>query len=177
MLYFLCCLGNYILIKQTFSYYCTFCAPNRKAYCMTKGKAPPQVLFLFKAKGLLIVGNTYYIGKSNSFWINNLPDFKNGLKGFVGGEHASPVQFNYEDYKRRSKKALINVSSGDFDTNLHHKDNDEIELDFLEYIQSFIIEGETCTIHLVTYEHAGDMSITKYIVTSNDISEVYILED
>lgn len=59
------------------------------------------------------MGNVSYLAHSNQFWINNLNEFKQELKGYVGGEWESEVAFNYTDFKRRSKNALISMSSSD----------------------------------------------------------------
>lgn len=122
------------------------------------------------------MGNTTYIAKSNSFWIKNLIQFKEGLKGFVGGEFDTPVNYHYEDYKKRSKKALVSVSSGDFGTDLYNEETEQ-DLNFLNYIKEHILEGETCIIHLVSFEHPNDMSIEKYIITSESLEIEVILED
>lgn len=122
------------------------------------------------------MGNVTYIAKSNSFWVKNLNEFKEGLKGFVGGEFNTPVNYHYEDYKKRSKKALVSVSSSDFDTDLYNEKTEK-ELDFLDYIRNYIVEGETCIIHLVSYEHPNDMSIDKYTITSESVEREIILED
>lgn len=123
------------------------------------------------------MGNVTYIANSNYFWINNLPEFKEGIKGFVGGEHESDVSYFFSDYKKRSKKALMNMSSEDFSIHVYREDDNDIELNLLEFIKSFIVEGETCIIHEVAYEHAGDMCITKYEVTSTEIKETVILDN
>lgn len=121
------------------------------------------------------MGNVYYIANSNDFWINNLNEFKEGLKGFSGGEFNSEVQYSYSDYKRKSKKALVNMSSDDFGVYLSRETGEELFL--LEYIQKFIVEGETCIIHEVSYEHGSDMCITMYIITSENIKEKCLLDN
>lgn len=122
------------------------------------------------------MGNVYKIARTNDFWVNNLNNFKEGLKGFVGGEFGSEIQYSYSEYKKRSNKALINMSSEDFSVGVWQQDNDDIELDLLDYIQEHIVDGEEVEIHLVEYEHASDMCITKFIITKNDINFVEILE-
>lgn len=122
------------------------------------------------------MGSVNYIAHSNEFWVKNLNDFKEGLKDYVGGEWESPVRFQYNDYKRRSKKALIKMDSEDFTPEVHHKHDYENQLNLLEYIQQHIDVGQQAVIHLVEYEHAGDMSITRYMVTDFSIDVTKILE-
>lgn len=122
------------------------------------------------------MGNVHYVTKTNEFWIKNLNDFKEGLKGYVGGEHDSPVRFSYSDYKRRSKKALIDLNSEDFSVDIYPRDDYHKSMNFLEYIQQHLVEEEQAVIHLVAYEHAGDMCIYKYIVTPESIQSSTILD-
>lgn len=122
------------------------------------------------------MGNVHCIAKTNDFWIKNLITFKEELKGYIGGENETPVSYNYEDYKRRSKKALMNMSSEDFSEQVYKNPKDNEGMNLLEFIQSHIVEGETCVIHLVSYEHANDMMITKYSITSHSIDEISILD-
>lgn len=123
------------------------------------------------------MGSVKYIAHSNEFWVKNLNDFKEGLKGYVGGEWESPVRYNYTDYKRRSKKALIKMDSEDFTPEVHHKDDYDDQLDLLEYIKCHILEGEEAIIHWVSYEHPGDMSIFKYVITDLSVQQITILEN
>lgn len=122
------------------------------------------------------MGNVHYVARTNQFWIKNLNDFKEGLKGYIGGEHGTQIRFFYHDYKKRSKQALIDMNSEDFADLAWNHENSEHTLDILEYIKTHIVEGEECTIHLVSYEHAGDMSITKYVVSFENIQQQEILE-
>lgn len=117
------------------------------------------------------MGHVHEIVRSNWFGIQNLTAFKEGLKGFAG--EFGNFHFSYEDVKRRSKKANINISSEQFDRYLEN-DREE-QLDILAYIQLHIQEGDTCTLHAVSYEHALDLSISKYTVTSDGIVEDEIL--
>lgn len=121
------------------------------------------------------MGNVTSIASSNSFKVKNLNDFKDGLKGFVGGEFETEMNYFYSDYKRRSKNALIEICADDFSKHLSRKDDDSVDINILEYIQKHILEGEQCTIHHVEYEHPGDMCIYKYIINSNRIEEIEIL--
>lgn len=123
------------------------------------------------------MGNVTSIAKSNEFWIKNLNEFKEGLKGYIGGEYESPPSYQYSDYKKKSKRALISLNSEDFSLDYYKENNEDELLDFLEYIKLHILEDETCVIHLVTYEHSGDMEIFKYSVTSKSIQEEIILGD
>lgn len=121
------------------------------------------------------MGSVKYIANSNEFWVKNLNDFKDGLIGYVGGEWESDVAYIYSDYKRGSKKALIKMDSTDFSIDLHKKDDYDDQLDLLPYIQQHILEGEEAIIHLVEYEHPGDMSIIRYTVNSLSIDVEHIL--
>lgn len=119
------------------------------------------------------MGTYYSVANSNEFKIKNLGDFKEGLRGYLGGEHDAPFQFNYSDYKRKSKEAILTVSSDDFSQILIRN---ESRIDTYEYIQDHIKEGEKCVIHLVEYEHGSDMEITRIEITSEVIAVVAILE-
>lgn len=123
------------------------------------------------------MGSVKYIANSNEFWVNNLNDFKEGLEGYVGGEWESDVAYIYSDYKRRSKKALIKMDSTDFSIDLHKKDDYDDELDLLPYIQQHLALGSEAIIHLVEYEHPGDMSIIRYTVNHNNIKTEHILSN
>lgn len=116
------------------------------------------------------------IARTTDFWVKNLNDFKEGLKDYIGGDYDSPVRYHYSDYKRRSKKALINMSSEDFSTDAWKRDNLHERLDLLQYIQQHLADGEECIIHLVTYEHGSDMAISKYHISAESVSETSILE-
>lgn len=123
------------------------------------------------------MGTVHYIAKTNDVWIKNLIEFKEGLKGYICGDFGSPVQYYYSDYKKRSKKARINFSASDFTQHVWKKDDANDTLDFYQYIQQHLVEGEICTIHLVTFEHAHDLMIEKIEITNDAVIETVILED
>ncbi|MEK4025416.1 hypothetical protein [Sporosarcina sp. FSL W7-1283] len=118
------------------------------------------------------MGHIVEIARSNDFIVKNLHNFKEGLRGFRG--EFGEFQFDYHGLKRRSKNAYVNVSSSHFEQWLENEL--EQEMDTLEYIQKHIKEGEECVIHLISYEHPMDMSITKYNITDISIKEYTILE-
>lgn len=124
------------------------------------------------------MGNLHSIAKSNDFWVKNLNDFKEGLEGFVGGEEESEVEYSYSDYKKGSEKALINISSDCFISDLWHRENpDDIQdIDFLEYIQSHLVEGEEVILHWICYEYVNDMSINRLRVTPEHIENTFLLK-
>lgn len=122
------------------------------------------------------MGHVTSIAKTNYFWVNDFHAFKEGLKGFLVGDSESPIAFSYSEYKRRSKRALINMSAGEFETVGYHQDDANDVLDLLTYIQKHLVDGEECVIHEVCYEHASDMSITHYAITKEGIVTNEILE-
>lgn len=117
------------------------------------------------------MGEVYELARSNDFIIKDLPKFKEGLKGFTGD--GGMVDYNYFDYKKRSKNAEINISSSRFDRYVENKLGEEI--DVFTYIQQHIKPEQECVLHVVSLEHASDMAITVYKINSNKIDENEIL--
>lgn len=118
------------------------------------------------------MGFVHEITHSNDFIIKNLHEFKVGLEGFRGEN--GKFAFTYFDFKKRSKNAVINVSSERFERWLENEQGSE--LDVIEYIQQHIKDDEECIIHSVSYEHGSDMTISKYVITSNKTEEIKILD-
>lgn len=123
------------------------------------------------------MGNVHTIAKTNDFWIKNITEFEEGLKGYVGGENEYGIGFTYLERSRRSKKALINMSCEDFSEEIWKDGDYNDRKNLLEYISEHLLDAsEKCIIYLVTYEHANDMEITHYRITDTGVSETAITE-
>lgn len=118
---------------------------------------------------------THSISKSNRFAINNLIDFKEGLKGFVGKGSNIPLLFNSYVDKRKSQEATINITSNKFHRYLQSQTDEDSIIDTLEYIKSHIKEGDKCILVLVEADYGATMTVTKIKITNHQIEQIEVL--
>lgn len=117
--------------------------------------------------GVKLLGHVTKVARGNDFKVKDLREFQEGLKGYLGYDTEQPLDYNYTDYKRRSKEAVINLSTVNF-SECFYKEGEE-DIDLIKYIKNHVEDGSVCKLYVVEYEQGGDMEITRYRITSKEI--------
>lgn len=123
------------------------------------------------------MGQVTTVARISSFWVKNLDAFVLPLREYeYAGEYNSDIHCLYSDYRKRNRKALIDMSTHNFSEIVLKKGEEEETLDLYSHIQMHLLTGEICTVHLVSYEHAADMSIEKIVITESSIERTTLVE-
>lgn len=131
------------------------------------------------------IGVVHNIAKSNTFMVKNLKDFQKGLEPYVGGDFGdNPLEFTYSGGTKKGNHIEIDIAAYDFSDMLFVQDESLTDddgqllpetLNVYEYIQEHLESG-IVLIHLVSYEHPADMTITHIQITKDSIQKISILE-